>query len=210
MMKSIWIPLIITILAVICVFMVYENLEEEFVQTLNQLQQAKWHYVLGSFLILSADIVLPVPSSIVMYMNGFVLGLLAGTVLSFVSLMSGSVIGYYLGKLTSNGIKAQKEERAHHFLLKYGDLAIIITRGIPILAESICVVCGYNKMPFKNYFFLNAIGYFPLCLLFAFFGQSGYDSNNFLFSFILSLLVSAVFWFLGKRFAAFSPLTNEE
>lgn len=199
-MKSIWYPFVVSLLLVIVVFMAYDSLETQFTTILSNLEQYQWQFALVSFFILSADILLPVPSSIVMYMNGYVLGIIGGSLVSLVALLLGSVIGYYLGKLTSMGVKANREERAKLFLQKYGALAILITRGIPILAESICVVCGYNKMPLKQYFLLNAIGYIPLCLLYAIFGQAGYDSNNFLLSFVLSLLVSAAFWFFGKTY----------
>ncbi|TAE80188.1 MAG: DedA family protein [Bacteroidetes bacterium] len=199
-MKSIWLPFIAFFLVVIVVFIIGENLEQEFTAALSQVEHAKLQFATISFFILLGDILLPVPSSIVMYLNGYVLGILSGSCLSFVSLLAGSCVGYYLGKFTSMGVKAKKDERAHLFLLKYGAFAILITRGIPILAESICLVCGYNNMSFKQYILLNTIGYIPLCLLYAFFGQSGYDQHNFLFSFIASLLVSAAFWFLGKTY----------
>ncbi len=199
-MKSIWYPFVVSLLLVIIVFMAYDSLEMQFTHILNNLEQYQWQFALVSFFILSADILLPVPSSIVMYMNGYVLGIIGGSLVSLVALLLGSVIGYYLGKLTSMGVKANGEERAKLFLQKYGALAILITRGVPILAESICVVCGYNKMPFKPYLLLNLIGYIPLCLLYAIFGHAGYNSNNFLLSFGLSLLVSAAFWFFGKAY----------
>ena len=199
-MKSIWLPFVASFLVVVVVFIIGKNLEQEFTAALNQVEHVQLQYAAISFFILLGDILLPVPSSIVMYLNGYVLGILSGACLSFVSLLAGSCVGYYLGKFTSMGVMAKKDERAHLFLLKYGAFAILITRGIPILAESICMVCGYNKMLFKQYILLNAIGYIPLCLLYAFFGQSGYDQNNLLLSFIASLLVSAAFWFLGKTY----------
>lgn len=199
-MKSIWIPFVVSLVLVIVVFITYENLEGKFTTALNQVEEFKNQFALISFLILAADIVLPVPSSVVMYMNGYVLGIIGGSLVSLVALVVGSTLGYYLGKFTAMGVKAKKDERAHLFLLKYGAFAILITRGIPILAESICLVCGYNKMPFKQYILLNTIGYIPLCLLYALFGQSGYNQNNFMFSFIASLFVSAAFWFFGKTY----------
>jgi uncharacterized membrane protein YdjX (TVP38/TMEM64 family) len=198
-MKSIMYPLVISLLFVIIVFISFDSLESQFTHILNNLEQYKWQYALGSFFILASDILLPVPSSIVMYMNGYVLGIIEGSLLSMVSLLLGSVIGYYLGKLTSMGLKASQEEPAKLFMQKYGALAILISRGIPILSESISVVCGYNKIPFKQYFIFNVIGYSPLCLLYAICGNIGYDKNTFLLSFGFSLLISAAFYFFGKK-----------
>ncbi len=207
-MKSIVYPFTISLLLVIVLFIAYDSLEVQFTTLLLNLEQYQWRYAVVSFLILTADILLPVPSSIVMYMNGYVLGIVAGASVSFTALLIGSLIGYYLGQFTSMGLKAKKEERANAFLQKYGAMAILITRGIPVLSESICVVCGYNKMPLKQYVLMNVIGYLPLCVLYASFGNAGYDSHNFILSFGLSLLVSAAFWYFGKNYFLKSAHSN--
>jgi uncharacterized membrane protein YdjX (TVP38/TMEM64 family) len=157
-------------------------------------------YALFSFLILASDILLPVPSSIVMFTNGYVLGIFYGTVISLLSLVTGSVLGYYLGKFTSLGLRSGSDEKANNIVSRFGALSILITRGIPVLSETICIICGFNKMPFKKYFIYNIIGYFPLCLLYAFCGSIGIDKNIFLISFGCSILITAVFWFFGKKF----------
>jgi uncharacterized membrane protein YdjX (TVP38/TMEM64 family) len=133
-----------------------------------------------------------------MYVNGYVLGIIGGSIISFVSLITSSIIGYYLGRLTSAGLKTTTELKSQLFLNKYGAMAVLLTRGIPILSESVCLVSGYNKMPFNQYLIYNVIGYIPLCILYAYCGSLGYDKNIFLFSFGCSLLISALFWFVGK------------
>tara|TARA_R110002153_G_scaffold2070_8_gene10109 strand:- start:127 stop:279 length:153 start_codon:yes stop_codon:yes gene_type:complete len=46
-----------------------------------------------------------------MYSNGYGFGLLPGVFLSFISIMIGSIGGYYLGKYTSLEVKAKEEEK---------------------------------------------------------------------------------------------------
>ena len=198
MRKSI-IILIISIVIISLTFIFFGGIEEQISTTLNNLQSKKLYYSAVSFTILTSDIVLPVPSSVVMYLNGYVLGSLVGSFISLFSLLISSVIGYYIGKLTSIGLKA-KSENSNKILSKYGTMAILITRGIPILSESICIVCGYNKVPFKQYFIFNLVGYAPLCLLYAVCGSLGYVKDLFFFSFGCSLFISFAFLLLGKKF----------
>lgn len=200
MKKNLLYPFLITIISIIIVFLAFENLEAYFSDKLNALSKYPVQFAMLSFGILMADIVLPVPSSIVMYVNGYVLGIPMGALVSLLALLIGSLIGYYLGKFTSRGLKAKTDERTHTLLAKYGALAILMSRGIPILSESICIVCGYNNMPLKKYLILNLIGYIPLCVLYAFCGSIGYDENNFLISFVCSLFISVSFWFFGRAF----------
>ena len=200
MKKNLLYPFLITIMSIIIVFLVFENLEGYFSDTLNALSKHPFQFAAVSFSILMADIVLPVPSSIVMYVNGYVLGTVLGAFVSLLSLLVSALIGYYLGKITSLGLKATSDEHANTILSKYGTVAILMSRGIPILSESICIVCGYNNMPLKKYLILNLIGYIPLCVLYAFCGSIGYDENNFLISFVCSLFISVSFWFFGRAF----------
>lgn len=199
-MKKIALPFFITAAIVVITFLLFNDMESFFSNLLNSVSNHPKTYAGISFLILTSDIVLPVPSSIVMYINGYVLGVICGSTISFISLLVGATIGYYLGKLTSFGMKAKSDANSNNILFKYGALAILMSRGIPIISESICVVCGYNKMPFKQYLIYNLIGYIPLCLLYAFCGSVGYDKNTFFISFGFSLLISAAFWFFGRTF----------
>lgn len=185
---------------IIVIFLMFENVEQYFIDLLNRSDDQKLSYSIVSFLALTSDIVLPVPSSIVMYTNGFVLGGIQGASLSLLSVMIGSLFGYYLGRFTSLGFKSKNDQNADDILKKYGPVAILVSRGIPILSESICIVCGYNKMNLKSYFLLNFIGYVPVCLLYAYCGSIGYDKNSFLISFASSLLIVALFLFVGKKY----------
>ena len=194
------IPLLIAATVVIVTFILFSEFEGSVSNLLNGVSEYPATYVLISFLLLAADIVLPVPSSIVMYLNGYVLGFAAGSIVSLLSLLLSSIIGYYIGRLASVGSKPKSAENANVILAKYGMLSILMTRGIPILSESICVVCGYNKVPFKQYFVFNLMGYVPLCLIYAVCGSLGYDEHVFFISFGCSILVSLSFWFLGKNY----------
>jgi uncharacterized membrane protein YdjX (TVP38/TMEM64 family) len=200
MFKKILIPFLISATLITVAFLLFGEMETFFVETLHHAENNKSVYSLLSFLILASDIILPVPSSIVMYTNGYVLGFFYGFFISLTALMVGAMVGYYLGKFTSMGVKAKDDQKADLILAKYGFMSILITRGIPIISESICLVCGYNKMPFKMYFILNLIGYIPVCILYAFCGSLGYNKDMFLITFGISLLISAAFWIFGKKF----------
>jgi len=199
-MKKILIPFLITIILIIAVFLMFPGLETYFTELIDPKKNHTVSFSVISFIVLLSDIFLPVPSSIVMYTNGYALGTMGGALLSWVSVMTGAIIAYYTGRYISSGLKSEQDEKAATLLNKYGAMAIIITRGVPVLSESVCFVCGYNRISFKNYFFLNAIGYIPVCLIYSVCGRAGYEKNMLLVSFGCSLAVSALFWFAGKKY----------
>jgi uncharacterized membrane protein YdjX (TVP38/TMEM64 family) len=197
--KKIVIPFIITAVAIIIIFLLFDDTETFFANLLNNLGSHRGRFVPLSFAALASDILLPVPSSIVMFTNGYVLGTAYGSALSLLSLMTGAAVGYYLGQFTSMGLRSGSDARANSIIARYGTVSILITRGIPILAETICIICGYNKMPFKQYLLYNLAGYTPLCLLYAFCGSIGYSKDIFLLSFGCSIAIAAGFWCLGRK-----------
>lgn len=199
-MKKIVIPFLVAAIIILVLYFLFEDLEQYFEDLLYGSGDHKLIYSVLSFTALTTDIVLPVPSSIVMYTNGFVLGPVQGMALSLVSVMTGTLFGYYLGRFTSFGLKAKKDQKTEAFLSKYGPAAILVSRGIPILSESVCIVCGYNKVNVKSYLLLNLIGYIPVCFIYAYFGSIGYDKNSFLITFGFSILIAALFLFIGKKY----------
>jgi uncharacterized membrane protein YdjX (TVP38/TMEM64 family) len=180
-------------------FLIWGRHEEDFAQHLLALTAHPTQYAVWSYVVLSSDILLPIPNSIIMYANGFALGTWAGAGLSVISLMTTAVIGYYLGKLSAQGKWAAPDVKAQNFWGKYGELTILITRAIPILSESVCILAGNLRMPFRRYLWMNLLGYIPVSLLFALLGRYGYDQNAFLFSLACSFGIAALFWWLGKR-----------
>ncbi|NQW30513.1 MAG: VTT domain-containing protein [Ignavibacteria bacterium] len=197
-MKNFVLPLVITAILIIVIFVIFGSFENSISIYLEELKTNPQQYAVYSLLVLTSDIVLPVPSSIVMYLNGFVLGTAAGTALSFGSLMVSSLIGYYLGK--AFGIKRNSEahDKSKSLLHTYGPIIVLVTRGIPILSESVCFVCGYNNMPLPRYLMLNAIGFFPICVLYAYLGEAGGSQDSFLLALSVSVCITALFFVSGK------------
>lgn len=199
-MKSVLVPLLVSILLISILFVALENLEVYFEELLEAAQTNAGKYSGLSFIVLSSDIILPVPSSIVMYSNGLVLGLLKGAGLSLISVIISSVIGYYLGRLSA--FRSKADERARTIMQKYGAVGIVITRGIPILSESIVFTAGYNKLNFRLFLLLSMIGYLPVCFIYAYFGNLAQNANLFLRSFFASLMVSLLLWLFGRKLIA--------
>lgn len=107
-------------------------------------------------LLLAGDILLPVPSSVVSTACGVLLGFPAGTAASAVGLTAGGVIGYALGRglggarlarlVTPKGAEGVSAAFARH-----GAWALVLLRGVPVLAEVSVVVAGMTRLPFGRF-----------------------------------------------------------
>lgn len=198
-MKNILYPIFISIVFVSLVFIFFEDLENYFTDLLAASEMQPERYALLSFLVLASDILLPVPSSIIMYYNGLVLGFAYGSLLSLVSLFISGTAGYWIGYTSAFGFNNSPDEKAGKVIEQFGSMGIILTRGIPILSESICITAGFNRMNFRQYTILNILGSLPLAFIYGYFGAVGRSSQLFYYSFGLSILLSLVMFISGRK-----------
>jgi len=81
----------------------------------------------------------------------------------------GGESGYYIGKKSGPRIFERKEDglismasvrRTNEFFAKYGGLAVIIARFVPIVRTFAPIAAGVGKMNYRRYSMYNAIGAF--------------------------------------------------
>src|ERR671916_3242361 len=105
--------------------------------------------VLGMSLLV-ADVVLPVPSSGVMVVHGAVYGLLAGSILSFIGGTGATVTAFLLGRRSRSLLERvagpEQQARATALLDRFGVWAILLTRPVPVLAETVAIMAGTGRL----------------------------------------------------------------
>lgn len=200
-MKRILVPATIVSILILGIFLAFPNLENYFSTLVQQYSsESTLIYTIFSFLILSADFLLPVPSSILMFSNGWLLGFIPGFFLSITANMISTTFGYYLGKSAKNKVNSfyneEELQKADHFLNTYGEIGLIISRGIPIISEATSFVCGNTAFNFKKFFTANLIGYIPVCALYAYLGSIAVNKDVFLIAVLINLILAASFWFV--------------
>lgn len=101
-------------------------------------------------LFLIADVFLPVPSILVMVANGALFGTLGGTLLSLIGSVGAALTGFAVGRAGNDLIRRFVTEREHRragaFLERWGVVAIVVSRPIPILAETVAILAGGSPM----------------------------------------------------------------
>ncbi len=157
-MKGIWkITLILVAFFVVtfAVAMATGALDEQMVQAKVRDLAASPHafWVMGAVVIalLASDLLLPVPSIPVILIAGNTMGWLSGGIAAVIGMMLGSLIGYvacrYGGRrLFDRFVKPDEAARARRWFDDYGQLAIIISRPVPMLPELMACLGGMARM----------------------------------------------------------------
>jgi uncharacterized membrane protein YdjX (TVP38/TMEM64 family) len=147
----------------------------------------------GIFALLALDVFLPVPSSIVSTGAGVILGFAQGTAVVWSGMMAGCLIGYGTGvraAATARRITgAESLARAETLMTRYGDLAIVLCRPVPVLAEASVVFAGIVRARFARFAWLTAISNLGIALGYAAFGAFSMRLDSFLIAFVGALLL---------------------
>lgn len=162
--------------------------------------------------LLVADVVLPVPSSLIMIINGALFGVLLGAFLSLTGSVGATLFGFSIGRrggrLFSRLLSVEEREKADNLLKKWGGLAIVITRPIPLLAETVAIMAGVSPLKWTTVTIAALVGSLPGAVLYALAGAIAGSFQSEVLVFGLVMLIAGVFWLIGRR--ASSGLTEAE
>lgn len=159
--------------------------------------------------LLVADVLIPVPSSLVMIAHGALYGVVLGSVLSLTGSVGAAWLGFWLGRrggpLLDRLMPAEQRARGDRMLARWGALAVLVTRPVPILAETVAIMAGTSPMTWRSLTLATVAGAVPASLLFAITGATSMRLDSMLLVLALVLSIAGGFWWLGRRVDATGP-----
>jgi membrane protein DedA with SNARE-associated domain len=155
---------------------------------------------------LAADLVLPVPSSVVLAAGGQVAGWKLAALAGTTGMLAGNLAGYWLCRLLGQRAfgRLVRPGEAEHFgrwLSRWGPAALVISRLVPMMAETLSCLAGAGRMAFGRFLAALVVGTIPVAVFFAAWGERGP------YALWVSLAVPAAGWL---AFAIFSRKTAAE
>jgi uncharacterized membrane protein YdjX (TVP38/TMEM64 family) len=156
--------------------------------------------------LLVADVLLPIPASLVMIAHGSLFGVLLGTLVSLAGGVLASAFGFFLGRRSGpwlhRHVAPEESQAADALLARWGDLAIVATRPIPILAETMALFAGTTSIGWRRFLLASLLGNLPPALLYAATGAAAARLDDAFLVFGAVLLVAGLTWWLGQRLRA--------
>lgn len=136
-----------------------------------------WAVAIG---LLVVDLLLPVPATGVMAALGSVYGVALGGAIGAVGSALAGTAGYGLarwgGKRLARRLADERElAQFQAFFDRWGGLAIILSRTMPILPEVVSILAGLARMRFGRFAAALALGTVPTAVLFAWLGHAWRD-----------------------------------
>ncbi len=153
--------------------------------------------------LLVVDILLPIPSSIVMVLSGKFLGSIPGGAAAFIGAMLAAAIGFYACRFGGQRVflrlvGTEDTARLSDWFERYGVYAIIVSRPIPMLTEILSCLAGMSKMSAKTFFGAAVLGTLPICFVYSFCGSRG-SVTDMRPAVAVALLIPAIGWLIARR-----------
>lgn len=161
--------------------------------------------------LLIGDVVLVVPSSIVMVAHGALFGVAGGTALSTLGGMGAAVAGWSLGRVGGRlaaRFVPEEDPRIRGYVERHWLLAVILSRPVPILSETVVVVCGATGRPLLPVALAATLGTLPAAAVYAWAGAHARQGESSLLTLGLVLVVAGIAWFIGRMRPAPPPSSS--
>ncbi len=165
--------------------------------------------------LLSSDILLPVPSSLASTACGYLLGILPGTLVSFLGMTVSSIAGYWLGKKPGTfalyrSLGHKEAERLEHLNRRFGAWLIVIARPVPVLAEASVFFAGLTHMRFRKFMVLVSLSNLGISALYAAVGAKAAELQTFIIAFGASMALPMVFMAASAIIARLPKTAGEQ
>lgn len=149
--------------------------------------------------LLIADVVLPVPSSVIMIAHGALFGVWIGSILSLIGSTGCSLAGFAMGRAGKERVRRFVSDaeyaRASRLLDRWGMVAIVATRPVPIMAEVMSIIAGTTlSMSWWQITIASIAGSLPPAIAYAVAGNMATKTVGAIWVFSALMLLSAAMW----------------
>ncbi len=168
-------------------------------------------------LILALDVLLPVPSSMVGLAAVALLGPVVGSLVIFSGLTLGCILGYLLGagyfRLISRvWISPAEKHKASKMKSRLGAAALVLLRGVPVLAETSVLAAGMQAYPVRQFLLLTMLANCGLAVAYGYIGTVLAGQEAFwlivLSAMVLPGLLMLGSWLWSKKTKRLNPPTT--
>jgi uncharacterized membrane protein YdjX (TVP38/TMEM64 family) len=154
--------------------------------------------------LLTSDIVLPIPSTIVMVWCGATLGFAGGTAAAWTGLTGGASLGYLIGASAGSAALerfagAQDGALVTDLVRRRATWALAALRAVPMLAEVSVIMVGIARMRWARFFFVVSLANLGVALVYAGLGALADELSSLLLASTGAIGLPSATWFLARR-----------
>lgn len=160
--------------------------------------------------LLAGDILLPIPSSAVTTWGGGVIGVAAATFASTIGMTLGATLGFGLSRWLGRRFVERRSGagdlgRTALLVERFGPIALVLTRPLPILAEACVLLVGTTGLPWRRFLPPVVLSSVLVSAIYAAAGAYFHDRGAFSPAIVLSGTVPLLAALVARRWLPKKP-----
>jgi uncharacterized membrane protein YdjX (TVP38/TMEM64 family) len=187
---------VVIVVAILVPFVLFEDYFNALADQIASGGASRWYAATTIVGLLSADVFLPVPSSVVSAAGGVLLGFWWGSAGVWVGMTLSCVVGYWVGARASGMARrfvgADGLRRATDLAARYGSLTLVLCRPVPVLAEASVVVAGLIGTPVPRFLLVTSAANVGVAVSYAAIGAYSMRIDSFLLAFLGAIVVPGI------------------
>ena len=148
------------------------------------------------------DLILPMPSTVLMTFSGAFYGIFIGTLINITGSLLASLAGFAitrkLGKTRPFLDKAEKQSMDEWFI-RWGEGILILSKMIPIMSETMACFAGLTGISWRKFIILSLLGIIPVSVYYAYVGSTSENFSEWLLPLFFGIAIPIVIWSILKK-----------
>lgn len=142
--------------------------------------------------VLSTDVFLPVPSSLVSTLAGTVLSIPLATLASWLGMTAGAILGFAVarafGRPLAVRLSSEAElDRLDRLSERFGPHVLVLVRALPVLAEASVLLFGATRLSWRRFLPPVALANLSIAAAYSVLGYYGRTQNMMLYVLVASV-----------------------
>jgi uncharacterized membrane protein YdjX (TVP38/TMEM64 family) len=137
-----------------------------------------------------------------MVASGALYGTVTGTLLALLGRVLMALAGYAIGQrggpLVARLVPRDARDRADGLLGRWGTMAILVTRPVPLLAETVTVMAGASSIGWGRVAVAAFVGSVPEAVLYAGSGALAHSVEEAARIWVALLILACILWIIGR------------
>ncbi len=174
------IPVVVVLAIPIIPFLFMGDLMEQCISGLGSSRYLPWIVIA----LLSGDLILPIPSSVVTTYIGGQMHWVLGALVSWVGMSLGAVIGFTLARkygpqFALRFSSAAQLENAGDLAGRFGPIFLVLARGVPVVAEASILLMGIHRLSWRRFLIPVLLSNLGISLGYTLFGAVAQEHHWF-------------------------------
>ncbi|MDN5309803.1 MAG: hypothetical protein PWP14_1197 [Methanolobus sp.] len=148
------------------------------------------------------DLVLPMPSTVLMTFSGAFYGFSIGILINITGSLLASLAGFSITRKVGGTrllIDTTEKQSMDAWFVKWGEGILVLSKMVPIASETMACFAGLTSISGRKFITLSLLGIIPVSVYYAYVGSTSQNFSEWLLPLFFGIAMPIMVWTILKR-----------